>query len=97
MILNETYTLSNEVKIPKIGLGTWLIPNDKVVDVVKAAISLGYRHIDTAFAYENETGVGKAIRNCGISREEIFVTTKLEAEAKTYESAKKGMDEALKN
>lgn len=95
MILNENYTLSNGVKIPKLGLGTWLIPNDKVVDAVKDAISLGYRHIDTAFAYENEAGVGEAIRNCGIPREELFVTTKLEAEANSYEGAKKGIDEAL--
>lgn len=95
MILNETYTLSNGVNIPKLGLGTWLISNDKVADAVKDAISLGYRHIDTAFAYENETGVGEAIRNCGIPREEIFVTTKLEAEANSYEGAKKGIDEAL--
>ena len=79
MILSEKYTLSNGVEIPKLGLGTWLIPNDQVIDVVKDAISLGYRHIDTAFAYGNEQGVGEAIRNSGIPRDEIFITTKLEA------------------
>lgn len=54
MILNEKYTLSNGVEIPKLGLGTWLISNDQVIDTVKDAISLGYRLIDTAFAYGNE-------------------------------------------
>ena len=96
MILNETYTLNNGVKIPKLGLGTWLIDNDKVVDAVKNAISIGYRHIDTAEAYENEEGVGKGIRTCGVSREDIFVTTKVAAEAKTYEDASKAIDESLK-
>lgn len=94
MILNEKYTLSNGVEIPKLGLGTWLIPNDQVIDVVKDAISLGYRHIDTAFAYGNEQGVGEAIRNSGIPRDEIFITTKLEAEANTYEGAKNGIEKS---
>lgn len=95
MILNENYELNNGIKIPKIGLGTWLIPNNEVIKAVKEAISLGYRHIDTAFAYENEEGVGEAIRTCGIPRNELFVTTKLEAEAKSYEGAKKGIEDAL--
>lgn len=95
MILSKKYTLSNGVEIPKLGLGTWLIPNDQVIDVVKDAISLGYRHIDTAFAYGNEQGVGEAIRNSGIPRDEIFITTKLEAEANTYEGAKNGIEKAL--
>lgn len=95
MILNEKYTLSNGVEIPKLGLGTWLISNDQVIDTVKDAISLGYRHIDTAFAYGNEQGVGEAIRNSGIPRDEIFITTKLEAESNTYEGAKNGIEKAL--
>ena len=95
MILNEKYTLSNGVEIPKLGLGTWLISNDQVIDTVKDAISLGYRHIDTAFAYGNEQGVGEAIRNGGIPRDEIFITTKLEAESNTYEGAKNGIEKAL--
>lgn len=95
MILNEKYTLSNGVEIPKLGLGTWLISNDQVIDTVKDAISLGYRHIDTAFAYGNEQGVGETIRNSGIPRDEIFITTKLEAEANTYEGAKNGIEKAL--
>lgn len=93
--MNENYTLANGVKIPKLGLGTWMIDNDKVVDVVKQAIDLGYRHIDTAQAYQNEEGVGRGVRESGIAREELFLTTKLAAEIKTYEEAKQAIDESL--
>lgn len=55
-------TLSNGVKIPQLGLGTWFIDDDKVPDAVKAAVEIGYRHVDTAQAYGNEHGVGKGIR-----------------------------------
>ena len=95
MILNETYTLSNGVKIPKLGLGTWFIPNDQAADAVKAAVSIGYRHFDTAQAYENEDGVGTGVRVCGQPREELFVTSKVAAEAKDYESAARSIDESL--
>lgn len=94
-MLNEYYVLNNGVKIPKLGLGTWLIDNEKVVDVVKNAIEVGYRHIDTAQAYENEEGVGKAIRESGVAREKIFVTSKVAAEAKTYEEAYQSIIESL--
>ena len=94
-MLNEYYVLNNGVKIPKLGLGTWLIDNEKVVDVVKNAIEVGYRHIDTAQAYENEDGVGKAIRESGVAREKIFVTSKVAAEAKTYEEAYQSITESL--
>ena len=96
MIFNETYTLSNEVKIPKLGLGTWFIPDDKVTQAVCDAVKLGYRHFDTAQAYENEHGVGEGIRTCGIPREELFVTTKLAAEVKTYQEAVSAIDGSLK-
>ena len=86
MMLNETYTLSNGVKIPKLGLGTWFIDDDKAEDAVKEAVKLGYRLIDTAQAYGNECGVGEGVRNCGLPRNEIFVTSKVAAEAKSYES-----------
>lgn len=95
-MLNECYELNNGVKIPKLGLGTWLIDNDKVVDVVKDALEVGYRHIDTAQAYENEEGVGKAIRESDIPREEIFVTSKIAAEEKTYDDAYQSIGESLK-
>lgn len=96
MVLNETYTLSNGVKIPTLGLGTWFIDDDKVAEAVKDAVDLGYRLIDTAQAYGNERGVGEGVRNCGLKREEIFVTSKVAAEHKTYEEAKAGIDETLK-
>lgn len=96
MVLNETYTLSNGVKIPTLGLGTWFIDDDKVADAVKDAVDLGYRLIDTAQAYGNERGVGEGVRNCGLKREKIFVTSKVAAEHKTYEEAKAGIDETLK-
>ena len=96
MVLNETYTLSNGIKIPTLGLGTWFIDDDKVADAVKDAVDLGYRLIDTAQAYGNERGVGEGVRNCGLKREEIFVTSKVAAEHKTYEEAKAGIDETLK-
>lgn len=97
MIFNETYTLSNEVTIPKLGLGTWFISDEDASQAVKEAVKIGYRHIDTAQAYGNEHGVGEGIRDCGIPRNELFVTTKLAAEAKTYEDAKAAIDGSLKD
>jgi diketogulonate reductase-like aldo/keto reductase len=96
MILNETYTLSNGVAIPKLGVGTWFIKDKDVVQAVKDAAKIGYRHIDTAQAYGNENGVGEGIRNCGVSREDIFVTTKLAAEIKSYSEAVTSIDQSLK-
>ena len=84
-MLNECYELNNGVKIPKLGLGTWLINNEKVAEVVKEALEVGYRHIDTAQAYENEEDVGKAIRESSVPREEIFVISKIRAKAKNYD------------
>lgn len=72
-----------------------MIDNADVVQAVKDAVSIGYRHIDTARAYGNEQGVGEAIRASGVSRDEIFVTTKLAAEVKSYEQAVKAIDESL--
>ena len=95
MVLNENYTLSNGVKIPKIGLGTWLIPDGEAAQAVRDAVAMGYRHIDTAQAYGNERGVGEGVRTCGVPREEIFVTGKVAAEHKTYESVAKSIDESL--
>ncbi len=95
MILNETYRLSNGTLIPKIGLGTWMIDDDQVAQAVVEAITLGYRHIDTAQAYQNERGVGEGIRRSGVSRDELFITTKVAAEAKTYEEAAASIDDSL--
>ena len=95
-ILNENYTLSNGVDIPKLGLGTWFIDDDKVAQVVRDAIELGYRNIDTAQAYGNERGVGEGIRTSGVAREDIFVSTKLAAEIKNYDDAAAAIDESLR-
>lgn len=94
-MLNEHYTLSNGVKIPKLGLGTWMIPNENAAQAVKDAVTLGYRLIDTAQAYGNEQGVGEGVRECGVERSEIFLTSKVAAENKSYESAAKSIDETL--
>lgn len=92
---DHTITLNNGVKIPQLGLGTWFIDDSKVADAVKAAVKLGYRHIDTAQAYGNERGVGEGVRTCGVAREDLFVVSKVAAEHKTYEEAKAGIDETL--
>lgn len=94
-ILNETYTLSNEVTIPKLGLGTWFIDDDKAAQAVRDAVEIGYRNIDTAQAYGNERGVGEGIRTAGVPREELFVSTKLAAEIKDYEGAVTAIDGSL--
>jgi hypothetical protein len=94
-ILNETYTLSNGVEIPQLGLGTWFIDDDKAADAVRQAISIGYRNIDTAQAYGNERGVGEGVRTSGVARDELFVSTKLAAEVKDYEGAVAAIDESL--
>lgn len=95
MILQETYTLANGIAIPKLGLGTWFIDNNKAAQAVRTAAELGYRLIDTAQAYGNERGVGEGIRTCGLKREELFVASKVAAEHKTYEDAARSIDETL--
>ena len=95
MMLNETFTLNNGVEIPALALGTWLIDDASVAGAVRAAIEIGYRHIDTAQAYGNERGVGEAVRTSGIAREELFVVSKVAAEHKTYEEAAAGIDRTL--
>ncbi|MDP4157424.1 MAG: aldo/keto reductase [Bacillota bacterium] len=94
-MFNETFKLSNSVEIPKLGLGTWLIDDAQAAQAVRDAVSIGYRHIDTAQAYMNEAGVGEGIRSCGVGREELFITTKVAAEAKTYDAVTKSIDESL--
>ena len=87
-VLTETSALSNGDQIPKIGFGTWLIKEgEECYNAVADALRVGYRHIDTARAYYNEASVGRAVRDSGIPREEIYVTSKLPAEAKAYDKA----------
>lgn len=93
--LNETYALSNGLPIPKLGLGTWFIDDDKAARAVAEAVEIGYRNIDTAQAYGNERGVGEGIRSSGIPRQELFVSTKLAAEIKDYDQAVAAIEESL--
>lgn len=95
MILNETYTLNNGIEIPKLALGAWRIGDDKVADAVRAAIAIGYRHIDTAQVYGNERGVGEGVRMSNVARENLFVVSKVAAEHKTYDEAAAGIDRTL--
>lgn len=95
MVLTEHYTLSNGIEIPKLGLGTWMIADDKAAGAVRAAVAIGYRHIDTAQGYGNERGVGDGVRTSGVPREELFVTTKLQADFKTYDEARTAIEGSL--
>ena len=96
MALKDTFILKNGVSVPKIGLGTWQIPDGKeAYNSIKWALEAGYRHIDTAMAYGNEASVGRAIRDSGIPREEIFVTTKLPAQNKGYKIAHECFEKSL--
>lgn len=94
-ILAENFQLNNGIAIPKMALGTWLIDNDDVDQAVKDAIQLGYRHIDTAQAYGNEQGVGKGVRESGVDRDKLFVTDKVAAELKDYDSVADSIDKSL--
>ncbi len=88
--------LNNNYEMPIIGLGTWRSSNDDAYTAVLAALKAGYRHIDTAAVYGNESGVGKAIKDSGVKREEIFVTTKLWNGDQGYESTLKAFETSLK-
>ena len=91
-----TMTLNDGNKIPVVGFGVFTIPNDgPTYDAVLQALKVGYRHIDTAAAYFNESDVGKAVRDSGIPREEIFITSKLWLQDYGYEAAKKGLAASL--
>jgi diketogulonate reductase-like aldo/keto reductase len=86
--LTDTLALSNGDRIPAVGFGTWLLKDgDECYNAVADALRLGYRHIDTARAYGNEASVGRAVRDSGIPREQIYITSKLPAEAKDYDTA----------
>lgn len=90
-------TLNDGNKIPAVGFGVFMIePNGATYDAVKLALQAGYRHIDTAAAYFNESDVGKAVKDSGISRAEIFVTSKLWLQDHGYDAAKKAVDVSLK-
>lgn len=95
--IQDVYVLKNGVKMPKVGFGTWQIPDGEVCyNAVSMALKHGYRHIDTAAAYGNEASVGKAIKDSKLSRDEVFVTSKLQSHIKTYQGALDAFDKTLK-
>lgn len=85
--LTESYTLSNGIAMPKLGLGVWKVPDEVAASTVQAAIEAGYRSIDTAAAYQNEVGTGAGIRAGGVARDQLFVTTKIWNADQGYEAA----------
>ena len=90
------YTLNNGVSIPVLGFGTWKAENGEVAyQAVLEALKAGYRHIDTAAIYKNEESVGRAIRDSGIPRQEIFVTTKLWNTNHSYDEARQAFEESM--
>ncbi|MBE5062281.1 aldo/keto reductase [Lachnospiraceae bacterium DSM 108991] len=92
----EMITLNDGNKIPAVGFGVFLVPNDgPAYEAVSQALKAGYRHIDTAAAYFNESDVGKAVKVSGIPREEIFITSKLWLQDYGYEAARKGLETSL--
>jgi len=95
--IQGSFELRNGVKMPYLGLGTYQSDNDQeVVDAVKIALQLGYRHIDTAAAYKNEEGVGKGIRESGVDRSDIFLVTKVWNTDQGFEETLKAFEESLK-
>ena len=92
----EFVTLNNGVKMPILGCGVYQTPAEETKKCVLDALNTGYRSIDTAQAYGNEAGVGDAVAECGIARDEIFITTKIWITNAGYENAKKSIDESLK-
>lgn len=96
--LRDCFELQNGVGIPCIGFGTFQTPNGEIaVSAVKDAIALGYRHIDTAAGYGNEESVGIAVKQSGIKREEIFITSKLYNSDHGYENTMKAFEQTMKN
>ncbi len=90
-----TIRLNDGVEIPQFGFGTWQVPAGETAQTVRAALDAGYRHIDTAQMYGNEEGVGKALAESGLSRDEVFLTTKLNNDGHGYDAAQRKLDESL--
>ncbi|WP_354702238.1 putative oxidoreductase [Paraconexibacter sp. AEG42_29] len=88
-------TLRDDAKIPQLGFGTWQIPPDETVEPVTRALLAGYRHIDTASAYQNEAGVGQAIHAAGLDRGDVFITTKCFNDDHGHEQAKRALKASL--
>lgn len=93
---NERIKLNNGIYIPSIGFGTSLVTGDECTTIIKKAIEVGYRHIDTASAYENEVEIGNAIKQSKIDRKELFITSKVWKDAMGYENTLKSFENSLK-
>lgn len=88
-------TLNNGVEIPRLGFGTFQVPPEQTAVAVRTALEVGYRHIDTAQMYGNERGVGEAVRDSGLNREDVFLTTKLNNGLHAYDDALAAFDQSL--
>src|SRR5690348_3203890 len=88
-------TLNNGVEMPQLGFGVFLIPDDETTDAVTHALEAGYRSIDTAAVYGNEVGVGRAIADSGLAREELFITTKVWNADQGYDSTLRAFDASI--
>lgn len=96
--MEKYFKLNNDVKIPSIGFGTWQTPDGEIaVKSIKIAINNGYKHIDAAAIYDNEKGVGIGIKECGIERKELFVTSKLWNSERGYETTLNAFEKSLKD
>lgn len=96
-MINQKYTnLNDGLKIPTVGFGTWKVSDSEAPDVVEAALAAGYRSIDTAAIYGNESGVGTAIKNSDLNRSEIFLTTKVWNSEQGYDSTLRAIETSLR-
>lgn len=93
--VKDDIKLNNGVYIPSVGFGTSLLTGDECVQVIKKAIDIGYRHIDTASAYENEIEIGKAIKESHVDRRNLFITSKVWKDSMGYENTIKSFDKSL--
>lgn len=93
--MDKVKTLANGIKMPRLGLGVWRATDDEAMDAVRWALEDGYRLIDTAAIYKNEIGVGQGLKQAGVARADIFVTTKVWNDDQGYESTLKAFDESL--
>jgi 2,5-diketo-D-gluconate reductase A len=93
--VQDQLELTNGVRIPQLGFGVFQVPPDEAQRTVEHALEVGYRHIDTAAAYNNESGVGAAVKASGLPRDEVFVTTKLRNGEQGYDSALRAYDDSL--
>ena len=96
-IHKETYKLSNGILIPKMAFGTWQIQGTDAYNSTISALKAGYIHIDTALAYGNEKEIGQALKDLGVKRESLFITSKLPAEIKGYNEAKEAFNTTINN